>query len=283
MNAMPSNVCTVCRIGMRAEKTPRYHPCRAAHYTRGPYNRDMHLDLTRLLIALAAALPLGALAQTLRSDEHSFRLVKVVEGLEQPWSVAFLPDGRMLVTERRGACASFLRESCFQTHRRSTPGHGTRAGRPARCRAASRFQNNQLVYLAYAARGSDGVGTELARGRLAGQRLEDVQVLSGRVPRRGGPAFRRAHRVRPPGLSVTLARRPRRARARAAPRRPRRFGDPAARRRARAEGQSLRRPKRVEGGEVHAREPQHPGRRAASADRAPVGCEHGPRAATRST
>jgi glucose/arabinose dehydrogenase len=45
------------------------------------------------------------------------------------------------------------------------------------------FEKNQLVYLAYAARGDDGVGTELARGRLAGDRLEDVQVLFRQAPK----------------------------------------------------------------------------------------------------
>ena len=38
-------------------------------------------------------------AQTYKSDEHPFRVVQVVKGLEQPWSLAFLPDGRMLVSE----------------------------------------------------------------------------------------------------------------------------------------------------------------------------------------
>ena len=49
-----------------------------------------------------ALVPVAALAQTYRSEEHSFRVVKVVEGLQQPWSLAFLPDGRMLVTEKAG-------------------------------------------------------------------------------------------------------------------------------------------------------------------------------------
>jgi len=45
------------------------------------------------------------------------------------------------------------------------------------------FKTNQLVYLAYAARGRDGVGTELARGKLVGERLENVQVLFRQEPK----------------------------------------------------------------------------------------------------
>src|SRR5262249_19889454 len=49
---------------------------------------------------------------------------------------------------------------------------------------------NGLVYIAYAARGEGGVGTELARGKLAGNRLENVQVLFKAEPKaRGGLHF----------------------------------------------------------------------------------------------
>src|SRR5687768_7056888 len=41
-------------------------------------------------------------AKTVRSEKQSFRVVTLVEGLQNPWSIAWLPDGRMLVTERPG-------------------------------------------------------------------------------------------------------------------------------------------------------------------------------------
>jgi glucose/arabinose dehydrogenase len=129
---------------------------------------------------LPAALP----AQTYRSDEHSFRVVKVVAGLEQPWSLAFLPDGRMLVTEKAGRLRII---SQGQLDPRPVEGlpqvtvHGQ--GGLHDVVLHPQYEKNQLVYLAYAARGSDGVGTELARGRLAGHRLEDVQILFKQNPK----------------------------------------------------------------------------------------------------
>jgi glucose/arabinose dehydrogenase len=45
------------------------------------------------------------------------------------------------------------------------------------------FSRNSLLYLSYAARGDDGVGTELARGKLVEGRLENVQVLFRQSPK----------------------------------------------------------------------------------------------------
>jgi len=149
-----------------------------------PYNRNVQRMLNRLLLAFLAALPLGAGAQTLRSEEHSFRLVKVVEGLEQPWSLAFLPDGRMLVTEKAGRLRVVSQGKLLPEPIEGLP-QVTVQGQGGLHDVAlhPQFSKNSLVYLAYAARGSDGVGTELARGRLAGHRLEDVQVLFRQSPK----------------------------------------------------------------------------------------------------
>src|SRR6185369_9042868 len=121
----------------------------------------------RLLLLIALFGGASAFAQTYKSDEHSFRVVEVVKGLEQPWSLAFLPDGRMLVTEKAGRLRMIANGKLEQQPIAGLPRvtvHGQ--GGLHDVVPHSDFAKNSLVYLAYAARGEDGVGTELARGRL---------------------------------------------------------------------------------------------------------------------
>src|SRR5258707_15036382 len=57
----------------------------------------------RLWIAAAiAVLPAHALAQTFQSEAGNLLVETIARGLDHPWGLAFLPDGRMLVTERPG-------------------------------------------------------------------------------------------------------------------------------------------------------------------------------------
>jgi glucose/arabinose dehydrogenase len=134
-----------------------------------------------LLLAMAAT---PACGQPFGSEQHDFRLVRVVEGLEQPWSLAFLPDGRMLITEKAGrlrmVAGGKLRPEPLAGLPQVTV-HGQ--GGLHDVAVHPDFSSNNLVYLAYAARGTDGVGTELARGRLAGHRLENVEVIFRQSPK----------------------------------------------------------------------------------------------------
>jgi aldose sugar dehydrogenase len=144
-----------------------------------------------ILLALAFAFSSGAPAQSHNSDEHPFRVVQVVKGLQQPWSLAFLPDGRMLVTEKAGRLRVISNGKLEPQPIAGLPQmtvHGQ--GGLHDVVLHPQYEKNQLVYLAYAARGEDGVGTELARGRLAGGRLEEVQVLFRQSPKgRSGNHF----------------------------------------------------------------------------------------------
>jgi glucose/arabinose dehydrogenase len=138
----------------------------------------MRALLALLLVAFSAA------AQDFRSERHDFRLVPLIKGLEQPWSLAFLPDGRMLITEKAGRLRIVEQGKLLPQLIEGLPAvtvHGQ--GGLQDIALHPQFEKNQLLYLAYAARGADGVGTELARGRLAGERLEDVQVLFRQKPK----------------------------------------------------------------------------------------------------
>jgi len=145
----------------------------------------------RHLLAFLCVLPLAAGAQTHRSEEHAFRVVKVVEGLQQPWSLAFLPDGRMLVTEKAGRLRVISQGKLDPNPVEGLPEvtvHGQ--GGLQDVVLHPDFAKNSFVYISYAAKGSDGAGSELARGRLAGHRLEEVQVLFRQSPKgRAGQHF----------------------------------------------------------------------------------------------
>ena len=55
---------------------------------------------TLLLLCVLPAAACAGEVRPVRSEKHNFTIVTLVEGLERPWSIAWLPDGRMLVTER---------------------------------------------------------------------------------------------------------------------------------------------------------------------------------------
>jgi glucose/arabinose dehydrogenase len=145
---------------------------------------DFYVFSRTLSCICALAFAAQAAAQSFGSEEHSFRVATVVQGLEQPWSIAFLPDGRMLVTEKAGRLRMVENGRLDPAPVAGLPQvavHGQ--GGLFDAVPHPQFAKNQLVYLSYAARGEDGVGTELARGRLAGKRLEDVQVLFRQSPK----------------------------------------------------------------------------------------------------
>ena len=150
--------------------------------------------LHRLLAAGVVVLTLGAsglaTAQTIeRTERHAVHVRILTRGLEYPWSLAFLPDGRMLVTERAGRLRYVAADGTLDP----TPISGLPEAVAERRQGGlhdvvvhPRFAENGLVYIAYAGKGAGGHGTELARGRLDGHRLADVEVLFRALPKSWG-------------------------------------------------------------------------------------------------
>ena len=126
-------------------------------------------------------------AQTITTEEHALRVVKLVERLEHPWGLAFLPDGRMLVTERAGRLRIVGKD--FKVDPQPVQGlpavtaHGQ--GGLLDVALHPRHSENGLVYISYSARGDGGISTEVARGRLAGGKLEGIRVIFRQLPKSG--------------------------------------------------------------------------------------------------
>ena len=155
----------------------------------------IHLASSSLVPALVAAAAGAALAfvppashgQAIKTQEHVVRLVKVVEGLEYPWGLAFLPDGRMLVTERPGRLRIVGKDGKLVPEAVAGLPQIVVHGQGGLLDVAlhPRFTQNDLVYLSYAARGESGISTEVARGRLSANRLENVEVIFRQQPKSG--------------------------------------------------------------------------------------------------
>ncbi len=147
----------------------------------------MVLQWSALFAGCLALLPATNVhAQTVQSQEHAFRVVTVVKGLEHPWGLAFLPDGRMLVTERPGRLRIVAKDGRLDPQPvTGLPSNVAAHGQGGLLDVAlhPKFIENGLVYLSFAGRGEGGYGTEVARGRLAGNRLEIVEVLYRQMPK----------------------------------------------------------------------------------------------------
>lgn len=57
--------------------------------------------------ALTASAAESIVLEHVESEAHNFRVVRVVDGLEHPWAIEFLPDDSLLITERPGRLQHF--------------------------------------------------------------------------------------------------------------------------------------------------------------------------------
>jgi aldose sugar dehydrogenase len=150
------------------------------------------LSLALLALAFLASEATHGQASIVQSEKHAFRVVTLLTGLEHPWSMAFLPDGRMLVTERAGRLRLVSRD--FRLDPKPVEGLPEIVGRGQGglfdVVLHPDYAGNGWIYWAYNAPGPGGWGTALARGKLQGRRMTQVQVLFSMTPKtRSGQHF----------------------------------------------------------------------------------------------
>ena len=113
------------------------------------------------------------------------RTVTFASGLVNPWGLAFLPDGRALVTERPGRMRIVATDGTLSAPLTGLPAvHAVGQGGLLDVAIDPDFATNQLVYWSYAEDGAAGTsGTAVARGRLNGTALDNVQVIFRQSPK----------------------------------------------------------------------------------------------------
>ncbi len=122
-------------------------------------------------------------AGPLTSEDYQLQVIKLAGNLENPWGMAFMPEGSILVSERPG------RLRIVKDAHLSEP----LAGLPAIARHGQGglldvalhpdFASNRRIYFSYTARDSTGVGTEVAFAELHVNRLENLTVIFRMKPK----------------------------------------------------------------------------------------------------
>lgn len=134
-----------------------------------------------------AGLAAHAAGQTIASQHYPLRVVTVARGLEHPWSLAFLPDGRMLVTERPGRLRIVGPGGRLSSPVKGVPKvYDSGQGGLLDVILDRDFASNRTIFLSYAEPGPGGGGTAVARAVLDGDRLTGLKVLFRQVPKTGG-------------------------------------------------------------------------------------------------
>jgi glucose/arabinose dehydrogenase len=131
-------------------------------------------------LLLSVAMPVLGQAPVLRSANHDYRVVTVADGLISPWSIAFLPGGDILITEKSGRLR-LVRNGVL----RMAPIEGvpevldSGQGGLMDVLPHPDFESNQWVYLTYSKPIGDGTEatTAVARGRFVNDRLTDVEDI----------------------------------------------------------------------------------------------------------
>jgi aldose sugar dehydrogenase len=124
-----------------------------------------------------------------RSAYHDYRVVTVVDGLEHPWSIGFLPGGDMLVTEQPGRLRIVRGGKLLAEPVSGVPAvHYKGQGGLMDVVPHPDFAQNRLLYLSYSKPYPDGDGatTAVVRGRFENDRLTDVQEIFAAVSRGRG-------------------------------------------------------------------------------------------------
>jgi glucose/arabinose dehydrogenase len=148
------------------------------------------MDRRRFVLTATAALAAPAVVraqEALKSAKAGYRLVTLSRDLEQPWGLAFLPDGRILITERPGRLRIFANGRLERTPLGGLPRvYARNQGGLLDVCLHPRFAQNRMLYLSYSAEAAGGAATTVARAELGDSGLRGATTIFEALPRTSG-------------------------------------------------------------------------------------------------
>ncbi len=136
--------------------------------------------LATFCIAVFAPGIAAAAGMQVKTETGTVVLTEVARGLENPWSLAFLPDGRMLVTERPGRMRLVSPSGALSAPLAGLPAvHASGQGGLLDVVLSPGFATDRLIYFSFAQPTAGGARTAVARARLDADalRLQDLRVI----------------------------------------------------------------------------------------------------------
>ncbi len=134
-------------------------------------------------------LPADLTSNVVITEDQNFVVQTVVTGLNSPWSMAFLPDNSMLITERGGTLRRVVDGVLINEPVGNVPEVFARGqGGLLDVVIHPEFESNGWIYLSYSEPGEEGAHTAIMRAKLEGNTLVENEVIF-----RGSPKTNRGH------------------------------------------------------------------------------------------
>ena len=127
--------------------------------------------------------------EVFQSQHYKLRVVTLARGLDHPWSLAFLPTGGMIVTERGGALRLVSQKGVVSEPLKDVPEvYDNGQGGMLDVIVDPDFAKNSLIYFSFAEPGKGGGGTAVAQAKLKlkTNQLRDVKIIFRQVPKSDG-------------------------------------------------------------------------------------------------
>ncbi|MFW5842768.1 MAG: PQQ-dependent sugar dehydrogenase [Spirochaetota bacterium] len=165
------------------------------------------------VVAFSALLVLGcstpAVAQQtvvnrVTSEAETFNVVRLASGLDEPWGIDFLPNGDALITERSGGLLRYSAGDLSRIDGVPTVAP-TGQGGLLDVLVSRDFDRTGRIFLSYSGRYGGGSGTSIARGRLTGNRLAEVETIFRMTNPTGSGQHFGSRMVQLPDESVVLS------------------------------------------------------------------------------